>query len=110
MVSGLWTVEFISTSSSFGTGVFALHSNRLLGGDNGYYYAGQYDLTNNVISGNINVTRYNSNIISVFGDIDDFSLTFTGNLSEDDNIDGTAELVGTPGMKIQIRCKKKEDF
>lgn len=110
MVDGLWTIEFISTISRAGAGVIVLRDNRLLGGDNGYYYTGDYSVTNSIISGSVNVTRFNPLIISVFGDIDNFSLTFNGNLSEDDTIEGTASREGMPDLRIQIRCKKKEDF
>lgn len=110
MIDGLWTIEFISTISRVGAGVIVLRDNRLLGGDNGYYYTGNYSLTNGTINGSINVTRFNPLIISVFGDIDHFSLTFNGNLSEDDTIEGTANREGMTDIRIQIRCRKKEDF
>lgn len=110
MIDGLWTIEFISTISRAGAGVIVLRDNRLLGGDNGYYYTGQYNLTNCSINGSVDITRFNPLIISVFGDIDHLSLTFKGKLSVDDTIEGTANREGMPEMRIQIRCKKKEDF
>lgn len=110
MVDGLWTVEFISTLNYYGTGILVLSNNRLLGGDQGYYYNGDYQLTDGVISGNIDVVQYNRDIISVFGNIDHFSLTFRGELTEDNFIDGTAELVANPAMTIQIKCRKKIDL
>lgn len=110
MINGLWTIEFISTLSRGGTGVLVLHDGRLLGGDNGYFYTGRYSFTGDAIDGSIDVVRFNLNVISVFGDADRFSLTFRGNVSEDITIDGIAELEGRTDLRVQIKCKKKEDF
>jgi len=81
MVNGLWIVEFISTLNRFGFGVIVLNNGRLLGGDAGYYYSGEYDINDNMIQGKINVIRFDENSISVFGDIDQFSLKFSGQIS-----------------------------
>jgi len=109
MVDGLWTVEFSSALNLFGSGVVVLHEKRLLGGDAGYYYSGQYDVKNNTIRGEIDVIRFDQNSISVVGDVDQFGLTFTGQLSEDE-FTGVAEVRDKPGLTINIRCRRKESL
>ena len=105
MVDGLWTIEFIS-SMGVGTGVMVLTENRLLGGDAGYYYSGEYTVADHHIRGKAEIVRFDRNSLSVFGDLPSFTLGFDGKISED-SIEGTAHLSGQPELKAQIRCRKK---
>ncbi len=108
--NGLWAIEFISTINLVGTGVLVLNDGRLLGGDEGFYYAGTYHITPpNEISAQLNVTRFNPNNISVFGDIDQFTLNFKGTVKDQD-FEGIGTTTFNPTLKIRIRGKKKEDL
>ena len=82
MFNGLWTVEFTSTINRYGRGVLVLNENRLLGGDDGYYYSGTLNITGNSINATIEVIRYDENSISVFGDISHFQLNINGAIDE----------------------------
>jgi hypothetical protein len=44
MYDGLWTVEFGSMANRYGRGVLIFINGRLLGGDDGYYYSGNYEI------------------------------------------------------------------
>ena len=109
MFNGLWTIEFISTMNRFGAGVLVLNNGRLLGGDNGYYYLGSYVVEGNNVRGNVDIIRFNKNIISVFGDVDQFSLPFAGQIKPD-SVEAVASFGNTPDLKIRIICKKKVDL
>lgn len=110
MYNGLWTIEFISTMNRFGAGVLlVLNNGKLLGGDNGYYYLGNYEVKDNNIRGKVAITRFNKNVISVFGDVDQFSLTFAGQIKQD-LVEAVASFDNTPDLKIRIICKKKVDL
>ncbi|HHT9106914.1 MAG TPA: hypothetical protein ACFYD7_13740 [Candidatus Wujingus californicus] len=104
--NGLWTIEFISTMNRFGAGVLVLNNGRLLGGDNGYYYSGSYVVEGNNVRANVDIIRFNKNIISVFGDVDQYSLTFAGQIKPD-SVEAVASFGNT---KIRITCKKKVDL
>jgi len=104
--NGLWTVEFSSTLNLFGTGVVVLNNKRLLGGDVGYYYSGIYSISGKTIEAKIDVTRFDKNAISVFGNIDQFSLKLTAKLSNSE-FSGTASLMDKPDLKLQVRGLKK---
>ena len=108
-MNGLWTVDFVSTLGRMGSGVIVLNEGRLLGGDAGHYYAGRYTTHDNVIEGEVTVIRFDPNSISVLGDIDRYSLTFTGTVGDDFFI-GAASLVGEPELQIRMTCKKKEEL
>ena len=108
MYDGLWTVEFASTIR-FGKGILVLNNDRLLGGDAGYYYTGQYQLNENNFQGNIDIIRYDPSSISVFGNLDQFSLSFSGEISNY-HFSVTAFIEGNPEHKINITGNKKEEM
>lgn len=106
MIDGLWTVEFFSSLGLSGNGVVILKDNRLLGGDIGYYYHGAYHLVDGTLTGNLTLTRYNKNIISVFGDTDELSFDFTGTLIADE-----FQITATLGeYQFKSMGKKKVNF
>ena len=108
MVDGLWIVEFTAPSNLFGTGILVLSKNRLLGGDAGYYYSGSYKISNSNISASVEVIRFQENSISVFGDIPQFSLEFSGELKQDE-FAAVGFIKNMPQQKIHIRGMKKEE-
>ena len=108
-IDGLWTIEFISTLHLVGSGVAVLHDERLLGGDEGYYYSGHYKTQNGQFSGTIHVTRYNPRSISVFGDTGQFTLKLEGKV-QDYQIEGTATMASAPDRKLRIVGTKKEEL
>ena len=109
MHDGLWTIEFLSTLGRSGKGVVVLVGNRFLGGDAGYYYSGTYSVNDNTLTGTVNVTRFDINNISVFGDIGQISLELEGTISGT-SINGKAWLKNNPNMTVKIICTKKEDI
>ncbi len=108
-IDGLWTIDFISTLHLVGSGVAVLNDKRLLGGDEGYYYSGHYDTENGQFSGTIAVTRYNPKSLSVFGNIEQFTLKLEGKV-QDYQIEGTAWMENNPDRKIRILGKKKQEL
>jgi T3SS negative regulator,GrlR len=109
VIDGLWTVEFTSTINRSGKGVLVFINERILGGDEGYYYSGMYKVTNSKVQGHINVVRFDPNTMSVFGDIDQFSVSFSGDINASD-FKAAATIVNEPKSQISIIGKKKEDL
>ncbi|MHC4509421.1 MAG: hypothetical protein ACYTAO_10765 [Planctomycetota bacterium] len=111
MIDGLWTIEFISLDNLYGAGVLVLKDGRLLGGDAGYYYSGEYREKGEKIQGVATITRFEPNSISVFGNYGQFTLCFSGKL-EQNCLHGEAWLQDDPSRSkgIRIECKKKEDI
>ncbi len=109
MFDGLWAVEFISTINRVGNGVLIANGNRLLGGDDGYYYSGSWTITDNILEASITVIKHNLNAISVFGDIDHFQLNFSGEINEYE-FDAVGEIANNPQAQIKVVGTKKEDL
>jgi hypothetical protein len=76
MLEGLWTLQFISNLKNEGSGVLIFKDNKVFGGDNQYYYLGQYEIKNEVLNGIIEIKSHIDNPISIFGSEKSFILTF----------------------------------
>lgn len=109
MFDGLWTIEFMSIANLYATGVLVLNDERLLGGDAGYYYSGEYKEKGDKINGVATITRFEPNSISVFGNFDQLTLCFQGKL-EQNQIHGEAWLQADRNKSVRIKCTKKEDI
>jgi len=108
MFDGLWTVEFISTINRYGRGVLIVNDNRLLGGDDGYYYSGTWNVTDNNIEAHINVIKYDDNSVSVFGNINQFQLNLNGEIDEY-QFNAVGTIVNNPQAQIRVVGTKRVD-
>ena len=81
----------------------------LVGGDAGYYYSGQCKEVDGKVSGEINVIRYDHNSISVFGEIDTFTLSIEGTI-DGSVIEISATSESFPGLVMQITGSKRENL
>ena len=108
MYDGLWTVAF-KTPIGFGYGVVVLNNGKLLGGDAGYYYTGEYTIDGGSFQGVIDVIRFDGSSISVFGDIDEISLSFSGSINEFE-FSATASTPVSPGLQMSVTGNKKENL
>jgi len=106
---GLWIVEFGSSEGLFGRGIFVLDGERILGGDLGYYYSGHCKKDNDRITGKIDVIRFDRDAVSVFGEIDNFTLTFEGAVSNS-HFTANAKSDSFPKMVMEIKATKKVDL
>jgi hypothetical protein len=109
MFNGLWTVEFTSTINRYGRGVLVLNKNRLLGGDDGYYYSGTLNITGNKINATIEVLRYDENSISIFGNISHFHLNINGVIDEY-QFRAIGTIADKPQIEIKVIGTKREDL
>ena len=107
-MEGLWTVEFGSSAGIAGAGVAVFRDGKIMGGDSGYYYVGEYQLDGNRIVGSLNVTPFLPNYRSVFGTVGRaFRLKLDGSLSgaTSATLQGFPE--DMPNMKFGARLTKR---
>jgi hypothetical protein len=86
MVEALYVLEFgdVRSPDFRNGGVVVLETNRVFGGDSGYYYVGNYEVTGDKIGGSLRVVRHNPAWPNVFGDsATSFDVTFHGSISGD---------------------------
>ena len=110
MFDGLWILEFSSTLNRYGRGVLVINKNRLLGGDDSYYYSGNCNINGDEIEGSVMVIRYDSLAPSVFGDdLDHFEILFKGRIDKY-NFSAIGILADDSTKQIRIDGVKKENF
>ncbi|MCP4612303.1 MAG: hypothetical protein GY845_26705 [Planctomycetes bacterium] len=107
MFDGLWVIEFKS-DYDFGYGVLVFNGNQVLGGDFGYYYSGRINTTGNM-TGEVNVVRHNPNAVSVFGDVDSFTLLIKDGTISNKSFKLNATIKGVEHLTIEVSGKKKVD-
>lgn len=110
MLEGLWTVEFRTNLGSFGYGVGVFVSNRILGGDSSYYYDGAVKIEGESVTGELKVINYSGQMPSVFGNLTNFSIKFSGTLPRGPEFAFSGYLKENPNMKITIKGRKRSDL
>jgi T3SS negative regulator,GrlR len=84
MLDGFWTIEFGSNSGLAGAGVLCCAEGKILGGDAGYYYYGQYRCDGAAFEADLTVVPFIPNYVSVFGTQgQSVTLHLTGNVNGD---------------------------
>jgi T3SS negative regulator,GrlR len=103
-IEALYVVEFgdVGGQGYRNGGVAVLETNRIFGGDSGYYYVGTYNIKDNHIEATAKVVKHNPSFANVFGDA---SLSFNIKMS------GTVDAGGMQGfMERHGRIDQHFDF
>ena len=80
-VEALWIAHFgdvftigtgdVFTAGTSNGGVVVFETGRVFGGDSGFFYLGEYDVSGDILSAKVTITRFKPGVPSVFGwDID----------------------------------------
>jgi hypothetical protein len=106
MVDGLWTVQYFGPQGN-GAGVVVLNEKgQVLGGDNGFYYIGSYEVRQDDFTGRVSIKNFDPSIPNVIGVIGDFDLLIEGKV-QGNSISGTGALANAPTAKIVVRLMKR---
>lgn len=111
MIEAMWGVEF-TTNLGKGFGVVVLQGGKILGGDSSFVYLGTYEFTDGIFIANVDATNDHDTLDSVFGDIDEFSLTgkaLIGNeLIKEFIVNGA--VVGRPDKTIMVKFTRRAEL
>jgi T3SS negative regulator,GrlR len=106
-MNGLWTAEFGSNLGMFGGGVVILSNDRVLGGDNSYYYEGNCVITGNKLSATLQIVPFILGQSSVFGTVSrKFTLKLEGT-AQGDLITAQGTLDFAPNLSLAVKLKKR---
>jgi|ERR1039457_2322339 hypothetical protein len=108
MLEGLWIVQYEGTQGE-GAGVVVFVQGRVLGGDLGYTYEGNYVIKDNWIAASVRVANFLPNIASVLGTVGDFDLELKAPIKEN-VFHATMSVVGRPGVSIVAKLTKKANL
>src|ERR1700761_8012634 len=100
-MDGLWTVEFGSSTGMFGGGIAVLRDGKILGGDNLYYYIGNYTLSGKTFTALITISPFIEGAESVFKTVgQDLRLRLEGSLTSDTSAIAQGHPEGGPELRF----------
>ena len=79
-IEALWSLEFKTSDNYEGAGIVVFDTGRILGGDSAFIFVGNYEVSQGVVKGEVNVSRYSdkSGLVSAFPGLNDFNLVISG--------------------------------
>jgi hypothetical protein len=105
MENGLYALEFGTPVGSTGSGVAVFSGQRVLGGDDRFYYDGTLHDTSDGIEADVLVSRHHSGGESVFGSLSEFRLHLSGK-AVGPRFSLTGGIEGQPAQRITVQCLK----
>lgn len=110
MKSGIYHVQFSSSSRAAGEGLAVFKDGAVNGGDIGYVYTGTFTAENGTFLSHLQIKKWNPNVVSVFGPIPDFVLDLTGTFAADlSTFTAGGGIRQLPGLAITIRGRRIAD-
>lgn len=107
-MEGLWTAEFGSSKGIFGGGVAIFRDGKLMGGDGGYFYLGEYTVIENTLKAVIEVRPFVDNYKSVFGTINEkLTLELEGSLEDQDHATAQGYPRGMRDLAFGVKLTKR---
>jgi hypothetical protein len=91
-------------------GVAVLKTNRIFGGESGYYYVGTYAVNGSQIEAQVKVVKHNKTWVNAFGDgSQSFNIKMQGTVSNG-GMHGLMERLDKPGLRRPVRLTWKENL
>lgn len=91
-------------------GVVLLKSDRIFGGDSGYYYVGDYSADDKTFEASVKVVKHDPTAQDAFGDRSaSFNLSVRLAIG-DGRMEGHMERLDHPGVQLPVRLIWKEDL
>ena len=109
MNSGIYYVIFTRYTGIFGDGLMVFDNGNIHGGDNRYLYRGHYKVEGTSLTAKIQVSYYRGKLESLFGPMDKFDLTLSGDAMPD-RFKMSGHISGWSEMRITIEGQKQADL
>ena len=109
MKSGIYYVIFTTRSGIFGDGLAVFDNGNIHGGDNRYLYRGHYTIEGNSLTAKLQVSYYRGKFESLFGPMDKFELTLSGDAGED-RFKISGHIFGWSERELTIEGQKQADL
>ena len=110
-IEALWAVDFES-QGGLGAGVAVFETERVFGGDSGWYYTGRYKLDRNEITARIRVRQYGGSLPSVTGHSpgETFEIDIVGTFDGSDHIEAVGTVVDPLGTEMRFSMRRLENL
>lgn len=107
-MDGLWTAEFGSSLGGFGGGVIVFRDGTLAGGDNAYYYVGEYKVDGANLTATLRVVPFLPGFDSIFNTRGrDLHLELAGRLTDGGHAVAQGFAREAPDAKMGVKLTKR---
>jgi hypothetical protein len=107
-MDGLWTAEFGSSAGVFGGAVVIFQDGRILGGDSGYYYIGEYKQDGNSFQATIRATPFIEGYESAFRTVGKtLTLDLTGSLVDENRATAQGRPREMPELRLGVKLTRR---
>lgn len=107
-MEGFWTAEFGSSVGIFGGGVVFFQNGKVMGGDNAYFYSGEYTQTERAFRATVEVKPFIQGVPSVFNTVDqEFTLDLVGSLETEVRLVAQGQRREMPGVRFGVKLTKR---
>lgn len=107
-LDGLWIVQFTG-KEILGSGVAVFNNGKVLGGETGFYYIGNYESDGKVVKARVVIRNFDPAMPSGFGIVGDYEMDVSAML-QDNQMTGTAMITDKPQHSLGIRLTKKANL
>ncbi len=108
MIDGLWTAEFGSNTGGFGGGVVVIQNGKLMGGDGGHFFSGEFKLIDKTFQAKINVSPFIDDYSSMFNTQNQpFTLDLAGSLINEREMKGQGYVLEQPRFQFGVKLIKR---
>ena len=107
-MEGLWTLEFGSNVGLFGGGVVVLENGKVMGGDGGYFYLGEFVINGSQFRATIKVSPFIEGYESVFRTLGQtLTLELLGSRTDATHAVAQGHPVDRPELTLGVKMTKR---
>lgn len=110
-IEALWAVDF-QNQMDLGSGVVVCETNRIFGGDSGWYYLGRYEVVGQEIKARVEVRHYGGPLTAITGHTpgQTFTIDMVGVLQGKDRIEAAGTVDGDPHQQMHFSFRRLADL
>lgn len=110
-IEGLWAVDF-QNQMDLGSGVVVFETNRVYGGDSGWYYTGTYAVEGDEIRARVLIRHYGAPIATVTGHSpgQSFEIDMVGTFEGENRMVAVGTVVGDATAPLSFSMRRLDDL
>jgi hypothetical protein len=110
-MEGFWTVEFGSSAGDYSGGVLFFNDGKIAGGDAGYYYVGDYQMTGeSSFTATLHLKPFIKEAVSVFKTRrQELTLNLEGTIKDLNHATAQGKSKGIPDLRIGMKLERREE-
>ena len=106
-MEGLWTIEFGSSVGMYGGAVVFLENGKVMGGDSGYSYLGEFDMEGSNLRATIKASPFIADYENVFRTPGELTVEIVGLLTDETHAVAQGHPVGRPDLRLGMKLTKR---